>query len=332
MEMTEQLLSDGRRFDFFQALRLLDHALRAGGAKEDDTTAAIRIRPQLSLSFPPADIETIERIKADERALFRITANFMGLYGAASPLPTFYTEDLITEENEDESACRDFLDIFHHRLYTLLYSGWKKYRLFFEIAESANAKNLEQLYCLIGLGHAGLHPGRIDTYRLLRYIGLFTQFPRSAAGLQALLADALGGVPVSIVPCVLRRAKIPENQRLRMGIARSQLGWDSYLGEEIEDRMSQCRIRIGPLTLVDFLRFTPGQADHEELKTLSDLYLTEPLVLEVELVLAPNEAKTVRLGDPMHSMLGVTTWVFSSPSLGEVRTRFLLNRFEEMKL
>lgn len=325
---SQALLDRAGGFTFFQAIRLLRH-LTGGGpsGSRKDTGAMIRIRPHLSLAFPAADIEAIEPL-ADE-AGYRITANFLGLYGTSSPLPTFYTEDLLEEAAQDESVSRDFLDIFNQSLYDMLYSGWLKYRQFFNVAEVKDESYLERLFCLVGLGGEALRrsggiPGGDD--KLLRYIGLFTQQPRSAAGLSAMLRDALGDIPLEIVPCIPRKAHIPSAQRMQMGSSGSTLGIDSYLGEEIADRMGKFRIQIGPLDQEGFLQFTPGNHSYEMLVALTECYVTDPLAYEVELILGARQAQTVSLGDPIRSVLGVTTWVFSESHLGEVRTRFNINR------
>lgn len=327
----EQLLSQGRRFSFFQAIRLLRHALKnRADADRLDIGERIRVRPELSLAFPPADIDAIERIGEDgDRDFFRITATFLGLYGNSSPLPTFYTESLLRDSLNEETVCRDFLDILNQRLYELLYQAWLKHRSFFQISEERDPQHIERLYCLIGLGSESLRQsqGRPEVvYHLLRYIGLLTQFPRSAAGLETLLSDALPDVPVRIVQCIPRKARIPDSQQMRIGVSGSRMGMDSFLGEEIEDRMGKFRIRIGPLDQSGFLTFTPGQKGYEMLSTLTEIYATEPLAYEVELVLAERQAKTVSLGDPMRAVLGVTTWVFSRQHLGEVTTRFEVKR------
>ena len=324
----QELLNKASSFSFFQAIRLLRHLSAAGtDASNAEAGATISIRPNLSLAFQPSDIETIEALEGDRG--YRITANFLGLYGTASPLPTFYTEDLLAEEAQDETVCRDFLDIFNQSLYDLLYQGWLKYRQFFNIAEAKNDAYLERLYCLLGLGAEPLRrsqdiPG--GDYRLLRYIGLFTQNPRSAAGLGAMLSDALGDTPLEIVPCIPRKASIPLPQRMQMGLSGSQLGIDSYLGEEIADRMGKFRIQVGPLDQAGFLRFTPGNESYDTLVSLTESYLADPLVYEVELILGAHQAQTVALGDPVRSVLGVTSWVFSEAHLGEVRTRFNIDR------
>ncbi len=325
--LVNELLTNGRAFAFSQAMRLLRRLIKTPAeAAESIGREPIRVRPKLTLAFPPADIDRIET--TEEEGEYLITANFLGLYGTGSPLPTFYTEDLLAEASQDETVSRDFLDTLNQRVYSLFFQGWRKYRQYLQVCENRDAPHLERLYCLIGLGSETLrrnqdsgYPG----YRLLRYIGLLTQFPRSAAGLATLLSDALGGLPLRVVPCIPRKAKIPEAQRLRVGLSGSRIGVDGYLGEEIEDRMGQFRIEIGPLDQAGFLRFTPGKEGYAIVKALTATYVTDPLAYEVELILAARQARTVALGDPVRSVLGVTTWVFSEAHLGEVRTRFAVN-------
>jgi type VI secretion system protein ImpH len=320
------LLSRGWSYSFFQAVRLLrrlrSDAKEPGGTPDDH----IRVRPDLNLSFPAADIAKIEADESEDQKQFRITTTFFGLYGASSPLPTFYTEDLILESGQDESVSRDFLDIIHHRLFALLFQAWMKYRLFFQVAEAHDEQHLERLYCLLGLGDPELRRDVVGAHGLLRYIGLFTQFPHSAAGLITILRDALGNVPLQIASCIHRMAEIPEPQRLKMGMSGSLLGIDSYVGEAIEDRMGKFGIQIGPINQAAFFDFTPGQPGYAKLTALTEMYITEPFEYEVELILAANQAQTAQLGDPARSVLGVTTWVFSEENLGEVRTRFKVNR------
>ena len=319
-DLNRELLSRGHAFSFFQALRLLNHGTH--DTSGDGTT--IRMRPSLSLGFPPGDIDRIDHVEGGDGAYFQITTTFLGLYGASSPLPTFYTEDLLTEKNEDESVSRDFLDIIHQRLYELVYQGWLKYRQYLQVVENRNKSILERLYCLVGLGSEALQSDGHISYALLRYIGLMTQYPRSALGLKTLLRDALAGLPLEILPCRTRIAQIPRDQQCRLGMGGNALGGNSYVGAEIEDRMGKMGIRIGPLDQAEFLRFTPGNEGYAKLTALTSIYLTDPLIIEVELVLAANQAQTLCLGDPMRGSLGVTTWVFSEKSLGEVSTRFVI--------
>jgi type VI secretion system protein ImpH len=320
------LVSNGPAYTYFQAIRLLLQCIRPAGGHTQNNNAPIRVRPALNLAFPAADIERIDAERKDEQARYQVTTNFFGLYGTSSPLPTFYSEDLIAEAGRDESVSRDFIDILHQRLYELLFQSWLKYRQFFQVTEQKSESYVERLFCLLGLGDAALRRQIPEAGRLLRYIGLLTQFPRSAAGLETLLNDYLSDVPIALVPCVNRRAAIADSQRMKIGVTGSALGKDSYVGQEIEDRMGKFTIQIGPLTQADFLRFTPGKPDYGRLTALTQLYLVEPLEYDIELILIKHQAQTVSLGDPDRALLGVTGWVFSEPTLGEVRTRFAATR------
>lgn len=324
LNLTSDLLGKGHQFSFFQVMRLLRLLIGQGKGQEEKESSAedhIRIRPDLSLSFPPADVTKIEEIDHD-KPLYLITATLLGLYGSSSPLPTFYTEDLLDEASEDMSVTRDFIDIFNHRLYLLLFHCWTKYRLFLQVIEENNPEILGKLFCLIGLGEKGLRKDLPEAYSLIRYTGLFTQFPKSASGLQTLLYDALGKVPVAVIPCLKRVVKIPSDQRLYLGASGGALGEESFLGEEIDDRMGKFRLRVGPLENGPFHALLPGSPDHQKLAFLTKFYVLDALEYDIELVLGEKEAKTLCVGGSQWSSLGLDTWVFSLGHLNEVEAIF----------
>ena len=307
------LLRKGHEFSFFQVMRLLrffGEDIEKTEEKGSDGKGNIRIRPDLSLGFPAADIAAVKESE-DEGPRFLVTATFLGLYGTSSPLPSFYTEDLIDEASDDMSATRDFIDIFNHRLFVLLYNCWTKYRQFLQVVEHHNAGDLERLFCFLGLGEEGLRQDVPESYSLLRYAGLFTQYPRSAVGLKTLLRDALNGIPIEIMPCIQRSVQIPPDQRLLLGVTGSSLGQSTYIGEEIDDRMGKFRLRIGPLKGDQFHSLLPGNPDHNKLAFLTKFYVLDPLEYDLMLILEKGEAGPVCLGASQWSRLGWDTWTFS---------------------
>jgi type VI secretion system protein ImpH len=323
--LKQELLREGHAFSFFQVVRLLRlFAMEASGsrASPSDFRERIRIKPNLSLAFPSSDVESVQQFGDPENPHFSITVNFLGLYGSNSPLPTFYTEDLIDEATEDESVSRDFIDILNERIFALLFECWSKYRQSMQVVEERSLQHIERLFCLLGLGEASFREDIPEPYRLLRYLGLFTQYPHSALGLKTLLKDALGGTPVDVIPCLRRTARIPESQTLHLGGSNCRLGVDGYLGDEMPDRMGKFRIRLGPLTRDEFRRLSPGTETFKWASFLTGLYFVEPLECELELILAAGEARAVCLGDPTRATLGVDAWIFSSPDLDETRAVF----------
>jgi len=313
-KLTERLLAEGRRFSFIQAFRFLLLHLRRNSSPDIDLNELakkIRVRPELSLAFPESDITKIE--ESSPPGSFMVTAAFLGLYGSSSPLPTFYTEDLLQELSQDRSISRDFYDIFNSRLYSLYFGIWKHYHLFFNIAEDPDKDVLQRLYCLAGLGGEALRESAENPYGMLRYIGLATQFPRSAEGLRALLADGLSEPAVHITQCRERIATIPEDQRLFLGVSGNILGEDAYLGAGIADRAGNFRVHIGPVNKETFNRYLPDQPDFQKLGQLIRFYLDQPLTWDVEVTLKPQDLTTTVVSS--QAMLGCNTWIFSEGAI-----------------
>jgi len=137
-----------------------------------------------------------------------------------------------------------------------------------------------------------------------------------------MLQDALGGPIVELIPCLLRKARIPPDQRAVLGESGHRLGEDCFLGNEIDDRMGKFRLRIGPLDADRFDSLLPGKPAHRRVAAMIGLYLTDPLEYDFELVLSRGEARTACLGAERWSALGLDTWSFSGGTLSEVGVTF----------
>jgi len=329
LDVKLSLLKEGENFSFFQVIRLLRLYLDSPSSESKAAPYQhnqIRIVPHLSLGFPASDIESIEEhCDQNDKSTFKIKTNFLSLYGSSSPLPTFYSEELLDEASEDTSASRDFLDIIHQRLYLLFFQSWLKYRQFQQISEEEENSHLERLFCLLGLGEPEFRKNIQNPKDLLRYAGLFSQAPRSALGLKTLLSDALN-LPVDILSCLERKAKIPEDQRIQLGASVVALGCDSFLGEEIGDRMGRFRIEIGPLDEPEYRAFFPGSALYNKVVMLTDLFVSDPLDYDINVTMAGRQAKTVCLGGEQWSGLGLDSWLFSGEEIGEKSNLFYPQR------
>ncbi|MCI5224316.1 MAG: type VI secretion system baseplate subunit TssG, partial [Candidatus Electrothrix sp. AR4] len=106
-DIKQLVLDRGHRLPYVQVIRLIKLHLRRKNKEltNEELFRIIRVRPHLSLDFPGTDVFKVEEIN-EGQARFRITSTFLGLYGSSSPLPTFYTEDLIEEEREGRNATR----------------------------------------------------------------------------------------------------------------------------------------------------------------------------------------------------------------------------------
>ncbi len=325
-DLIGRLLAEAHRFTFFQAVRLLERSDPSGvgvGHGGPPHRESLRFRPALSLAFPKAELAAIEPLSdGNGGRQYRMEVGFLGLYGTTSPLPAFFTEDLLHEIGDD-SLVRGFLDLFHHRLLSLLYRCWEKYRYHIQFRADGRDELSRRLYCLMGIGVAEPPPGAaVQPVHLLRYLGLFSRRPRSAVALRCMLRDYFGGLPVAITQFVARTVPIPAAQRTRLGEANARLGEDLCVGERVVDRAASFRIGVGPMDLAPFQSLLPGSPGFRALETMTRLFTTDRLDFEVELILRREEVPELRLSrDESAGRLGHTTWLGPPPTDGRVRMR-----------
>jgi type VI secretion system protein ImpH len=322
-----ELLRRGAGFSFFQAVRLLQ-ALRPEaprvGRQGPVSAEAVRLRPSLGYAFPNADLESVRRVRGDDGAeRYEVVSTFLGLYGTASPLPSYFTEQLLFDQDEERGLLRGFLDLFHHRLLSLFYRAWEKYRYDAQFEPGGADGISSRLSTLLSVEPRSLPRGhRVPAVRLLAYAGLLSQQPRSAAVLEGMLADFFEGLPVGVDSFAGGLTPVPADQRNALGARNARLGEDLVLGARVADPAGAYRVRVGPAGLEDFLSFLPGSAHLAELRELCDLTNDGGLDLEVELEIREDEVPALRLSDGS-ARLGWSTWLGRRPGMDR-KVRFLL--------
>src|SRR6266498_4733090 len=129
--LEQVLFEEGYRFEFFQAVRVLERLYRARlpvGCDSIPAKEVVRFHSLLSLTFPPSAVHDV--VPSDDGASpAQMTVAFMGLTGLLGVLPRHYTELLLERMRHKDQTLRDFLDLFNHRLISLFYRAWEKYRL-----------------------------------------------------------------------------------------------------------------------------------------------------------------------------------------------------------
>ncbi len=298
------ILENGPAYSFGQLTRLLHGRLHHPDAAPGQ---GLRIRPELSLERPRADVAAVHR-RADH---YEVVTTFLGLYGAASPLPAFYTEELIEAAQEDRTTAQTLLDALHQHLYELVVAGREKYRPLEGTVERGDHRFTDILRSLVGLRDPEVRRALPDPDRMLRYVPLLGARQRSAEGLRTLLRDALGDMPVEVEECVERNVRIPAASRVRIGEQSHRLGMNAVIGVHVRDRSGRFRVRIGPLDAERFDALLNRENHWHWLVAIIQFYLNAPLQCELDLLLEAGAGATTTLGDPAASRLGTTTWLFS---------------------
>jgi type VI secretion system protein ImpH len=337
-------------FDFFQAVRLLqklDPARVPVGFSGPPRREAVRFRAHNSLSFPPSSIYDLQLPSSHVPVPVLVQA-FLGLTGPSGVLPRHYTELLIrldrTGKGPEKHALRDWFDLFNHRVVSLFYRAWEKYR-FFILYERRDSPGAEPdpftscLFSLVGLGSAPLRGRlRITTTEvgehepqekilaqvrdlgLLRYAGLLGHRPRCAIALEAMLEDYLQ-VRASVKQFQGQWLPIEPSSRsfLQTEPGNNELGVSTVVGERIWDVQSKFRVRLGPLDYRQFLGLLPDRAPVPERKAffllvhLTRLYVDPSIDFDVQLVLKAAEVPECVLADQpaFGARLGWNTWLIS---------------------
>ena len=322
--MTEQplhqLLEDEPyRFDFFQAVRLLEGIFpekREVGRDAMPHEEVIRFRSRISLDFPPSSIHKIavRPDEVDEDDTLEMFVNFMGMIGVSGVLPTHYTELTMDRIRYGDTALWAFSDIFTHRAVSLFYRAWEKYR--FPVAyERGNDDFTSYLFDFNGLGTDGLR-GRmhLDDQTLLPYSGLITQKPHSASVTAQILGDYFG-LDAKVKQFFGHWIELDKESKTKLNKANSTLGVDAIVGDRVWDQQSKFRIVLGAMSFTEFRSFLPIGSACKPLKSIVRLLSGLEFNFDIQLILKASEVPSTILTTraKRKPMLGWTSWLKSKP-------------------
>jgi type VI secretion system protein ImpH len=305
-------------FEFFQAVRLLERLLPGRspvGRFSPPGTEMIRFIANSTLAFPASQVQSLEW---SEDGPGKMKVNFMGLTGPEGVLPLYYTALLAERTRSGDRSAVDFFDIFNHRIISLFYLAWEKYRFSVAYEREGPDPFSHHLMDLIGLGTPGLQnrlPVPDDS--LLYYSGLLAQRPRSASALQSILGDYFE-VPVEVEQFAGGWYLLDRNTQtsLQGGLGESeQLGFGAVVGDEVWDETARVRIKIGPLSLEQYRDFLPQGSAFASLRALTDFFSNGEFDFEIKLILDHDEVPPCVLGAEEESAprLGWHTYIKTRP-------------------
>lgn len=330
----ERLFNEPHKFDFFQAVRLLEQLLparRAVGnfASPDDET--VRFAAAMGSAFPASSIADLTAAPGDPRnpPAPQMTVAFLGLTGPSGALPAHYTELLWRLQRDvrtsEKQAVRDWFDLFNHRLISLFHRAWEKYRplVAYERGhyQQASPDTFTQgLLSFAGLdracGHDDAHLP--PAYRLPRalvcYAGLLAQRPRNVGNLQTILCDYFA-LPVDVLQFQGEWTPLAGDQQAQLGIC-GTLGTDATVGPRVWNRQGKIRIRIGPLNHGQFEQLLPcnpvaddGTPHLGEITAVTRFYVGSEIDFDIQLVLRHEDVAPCQLVESSQPRLGWNTWL-----------------------
>ncbi len=313
--LENQLYDNPEIFGLYQAVRILELLFPEKipvGEYSDPQKETVRFKSRVDLTFPPSEVHSIESRKKEKKP-DEMLVSIMGLAGYQSPLPHPWTELIIERSGRKDTALKDFLDIFNHRLISLLYRLRKLSRIGFVYASPEKSHFTRYLYALMGLSGKKLK-NRMDIKdrALLYYTGLISQKPHSMAGLETILSDYFK------VPCKGIQMKgawlyVEDDQITKIGIygENNALGHTVLVGKKVWDQQARIEIILGPMDYDKFMDFLPTGRAWIPLCQLLKFYLSPELGFDIRLILKSSQIPPPKLDGPKAPRLGWTSWLSS---------------------
>lgn len=335
--VVQRLLAAPYRFQFFQAVRVLEHLfVRQGVSPQDVVPRRLRFRNTLTLGFPASEIERLRAYAAEDKpftiatdedeidwnalAEVDLTPAFIGLLGGHGALPYGYTERIAERESfHRDHAARAFLDIFNTRAVALFYAAWKKYRLPLQYELDRQRRFLPLALSLAGMGSPSQRDrlvrgkGAIHDQAIAYYAAAIGQRPLSASFMQRILAEYFDAT-LKIEQFAGAWYLIPDDQCSRLGSPTAVLGRTALAGQRVWQRDLRVRLWIGPLRHARYEDFLPGGEAAAALAKWLTLLGGNALEFEVRLILHRDDVRSTVLSPSSGGRLGWDAMVCTRPA------------------
>jgi type VI secretion system protein ImpH len=317
------LPADVRGMNFYVLLESLYRRYGERGSEPSLRTEpedeVVLFKSDASIAFPGSDLSTLERNEARQ---FSLTTKFLGFSGSQSPLPGYYLDRMARESAQNEEGLKEFLDLFSHRWTQFAYHAWRKYRYYICFRNGGTDTFSQRMYSLVGLGNPQVRNKlAINHSKMLAYAGVLATPGRAPDVVCNLVSHCFDLPDVTIDSWQLRKVAVEPLQQNRLGernpktrtaghvAGRSVLGVNFTLGARVPDRSGKFLLRIGNLSMKRYLSFLPDGEHHQALQMFISFLLRDQFAWDLQLCLAPSQAKGMQLGDKSSTRLGRTGFI-----------------------
>lgn len=324
-DLIAALAAEPWRFDFFQALRLIEclHKNKPRlGTSVKASDDPVRLAQEPEMDFAPAALAAFE--PGDPS---RLSVRCLGLFGPNGPLPLHLTDYAQTRirQHKDPTFAR-FADIFHHRMLSLFYRAWANARPVVGYDRPESDRFGDYIGALFGIGMESQRnrDAMLDPAKFY-FTGLLGCQTRHADGLAAIIGEFFG-LAVDVEEFVGEWMDIPPEDQTRLGVSAriATLGASTVVGARVWGCQHKFRIVLGAMAIERYRSLLPGQQGLQELVAIVRNYIGDELVWDVNLILRHDDVPSLELDGG--AQLGWTSWL--GERVGETDARdLLLNPF-----
>ncbi|UCX04443.1 type VI secretion system baseplate subunit TssG [Shewanella glacialimarina] len=287
-------------YDFYQAVYQFQQQLSKQqqgfkvGYDSIPSSELLRFKSDQHLGFPGQAISRInpKESKQTTKKSAEIHVSFMGLTGPSGVLPQHYTELVLERLRLKDSGMRDFYDLFNHRLISLFYRAWEKYR--FAVNYESADKGPKDTFTHVLSQLSGEH-----SYHRY-YSGFYQRKSPSAESLRMMLED-FTGCDVEVLSFQGRWQYLAATEQTRLASRMqpegqyARLGVDASIGDRVWDINSSITINIKPNKQSTVAAFMPGEPGYAPLKDLVISYLGLSVKHKIYLEIKQQDAPKAQL-------------------------------------
>ncbi|WP_191488354.1 type VI secretion system baseplate subunit TssG [Pseudomonas sp. FEN] len=329
----ELLRQAPQHFELLQALMILERErdnASSLGTGSDPQREVVRLRGPLLPEFAPSEISSLRQVTNAQGTASRLTLHtqVFGLGGPDGPLPYAYQEWLQQRARNHDYGTVAFLDLFQHRLLSLLYRVQQRQRIALPYREPALSPVYQQLRALCGLSSNSARETLLPERALIARAGLLANGRRSLAGFQNLLKHYFD-LPVQLRGYQGAWRQIASSDQSVLGRKgrNLSLGRNALCGTRVWDEHAGIHIRLGPLEPEIAEPFLPGGDSHRQLAALVAFYFGAQLQCGVSVHV--TRSAILKIGREQHTALGQGTWLNREEHSGDFRIDLRLHDAEE---
>ncbi len=279
-------------------------SLPAPGTATLPSQERFRLGQDASTTFAPREISRINWL--DDKVNIQLYS--LGIWGAQGAMPLNLSELAYSRNAQHDRSLNDFVDIFHHRALSLFYRAWYLSQDTATLDRKDDERFSFYVGSLVGLDPIELDPAPLPVHARLATAAHLIREARNPDGLLGAMQHYFQ-VSIRMEEFELQWIFLEPGDQTALGDDRGAtlLGDGAILGNTVLDRQHKFKLVMGPLTLNQYMQFSPWGADMPVLRELVRSFIGFEYAWDVQLVLAPDQVPISSL-DGSHQ-LGYATWL-----------------------
>lgn len=279
---------------------------------------AFRLGQHPSMSFSPREIASVQV----QNGRIKIELLGLGLWGANGPLPLHFSEIAMhRKEMVHDHTLTNFVDIFHHRSFSLFYRAWAINQSTAGLDRRGDERFSRYIAWLTGNEYSELKEFSLSEHaRLSASANSIAQSKHPSAITQTL--THFFKAPFAIEEYYFQWMRVDPIDMTRLGQSNSlqegsnRLGVGAMLGGYVPDCQHSFLLNIGPLKLPQYRQFLPHGSSFKPLIEWIRHFVGLEYSWHMRLGVDAKQVQPIRLGG--YQQLGWDTWLGHAPVENDV--------------